>query len=174
MSEDPDEPWGSEPPEYQVYRSGGASRPRKQRPPARASSERQAQGSDREAQGYDRQGRPTAGPPGRGSSQRSSRPPSSRSPQDSQDSPYGVYRSAPRGLRGRLRAESDPELELERASSRRSRAPARKGSWWRTWSVRRAIKYLVLAVVGWVVLSFALFMISAGQSPAVRPPRSAS
>ena len=74
---------------------------------------------------------------------------------------------APRGLLGRLRAESDPELELERASARRSRPPARKGSWWRTWTVRRAIKYLVLAVVGWLVLSFALFMISAGEAPGV-------
>ena len=160
MPEDPDERWSAEPPEYQVYRSGAASRPRKQRSPARAPSERQSQGSDRQSQGsnrqgqgtnrqgqgYDRQGRPTGSP---------------------QDSPYRLYRSTPRGLRGRLRAESDPELELERASARRSRTPARKGSWWRTWTVRRAIKYFVLAIVGWLVLSFALFMISAGQSPAV-------
>jgi LCP family protein required for cell wall assembly len=171
MPKDSDDRWSGEPPEYRVYRSGGSSRPSKPRSSARTSSERQAQdsqrqaqgGSQRQAQGSQRQGAQRQGSPRQDPQRQGSR----GSAQGADDSPYRLYRSAPRGLRARLRAESDPELELERSSARRARTPKRKGSWWRTWTLRRAIKYLVLAVVGWVALSFVLFMISAGESPGV-------
>jgi LCP family protein required for cell wall assembly len=148
LSEDPDKRRRSKPPEYRVYRSGAASRPR-----AKTAAGRSLAGSRGGAPGG------VAGAPDDPAAvddgwERSE-----------PERPYRTYRSTPRGLLARLRAETDPELEFERAAAKERRPP--KGPWLRTWTWKRAVKYLVLAVVGWIALSFALFMISTSQSPGI-------
>ena len=96
-----------------------------------------------------------------------------------EERPYKVYRSVPKGLRARLRGEEDIADEPRRGGDdgpggpggRRgpggggSPGPGRRGAglpWLRRrWSVRRVLKYLVLAVIGWLVLSLVLFLVSA-------------
>ncbi len=78
--------------------------------------------------------------------------------------PYNLYRSQPRGLIARLRGESDADIG-QRVSDReraRQRPLAVPGGRWR-WSWRRGLVAGVLAVVGWVLLSLILFVISAQQ-----------
>jgi LCP family protein required for cell wall assembly len=83
--------------------------------------------------------------------------------------PYNLYRSLPRGLRARLRGESDPEVANEALRSRTEREARRAGrnakpvpaNWWQRWTVRRVLKWLALAIVGWLLLSLVLFVISA-------------
>jgi LCP family protein required for cell wall assembly len=148
MAEDRDKGRRSKPPEYRVYRSGAASPPRAKTAAGRALG--------------------AAGGGGRGgASGRLDDPPGGGDGWEPPDAerPYRTYRSAPRGLLARLRAETDPELEFERAAAKERQAP--KGPWLRTWTWKRAVKYLLLALVGWVALSFALFMISAAQSPGI-------
>ncbi len=85
--------------------------------------------------------------------------------------PYTTYRSLPRGLIARLRGESDSEVFAREAARLREDARAGRGArttvdtrpWWRRWSWRRALKYTVLALVGWVVLSIVLFVVSAQE-----------
>ncbi|HEX3976458.1 MAG TPA: LCP family protein [Solirubrobacteraceae bacterium] len=96
-----------------------------------------------------------------------------------EERPYKLYRSAPKGLLARLRGVEDI------TEPRRGRddgpgepggpggpgGPGRPGRrpgsapgtpWWRRrWRVRRVLKYLVLAVIGWLVLSLVLFLVSA-------------
>lgn len=153
MAKDRDKRGGSKPPEYRVYRSGAASRSRAKTAAGQAGAGRASGGSG-------------SGPPGGGGQPRDE----SRDAQEGWERPaaqrpYRTYRSAPRGLLARLRAETDPELEFERAAAKERRP--RKGPWWRTWTIKRALKYVALAVVGWVALSFALFMISAASSPGI-------
>jgi LCP family protein required for cell wall assembly len=96
---------------------------------------------------------------------------------DLQDRPYTLYRSTPRGIRSRLRGEEDGSL-------RASGQPALERSRWRLpWrrggpatlpgkrvTARRVLKWVVIALVFWVGLSFVLFLISstnqAGSIPA--------
>ena len=96
-----------------------------------------------------------------------------------EERPYKVYRSVPKGLRARLRGEEDIADEPRRGGDDGpggpggGRGPGRGGSpgpgrrgaglpWFRRrWSVRRVLKYLVLAVIGWLVLSLVLFLVSA-------------
>jgi LCP family protein required for cell wall assembly len=69
--------------------------------------------------------------------------------------PYKVYRARPRGLRALLRGEEDTGL-------RRDLEPKRPpGTWRERITPLRVLKYLVIAIVAWVLLSFVLFMISA-------------
>jgi LCP family protein required for cell wall assembly len=91
--------------------------------------------------------------------------------------PYKLYRSVPKGLRARLRGEEDiaaPRRGRDDGSGgdRGPSGPERPGRpgrgsgagvpWWRRhWSVRRVLKYLVLAIVAWLVLSLVLFLVSA-------------
>jgi LCP family protein required for cell wall assembly len=92
--------------------------------------------------------------------------------------PYTLYRSVPKGLRARLRGEEEilepgrggPGGPGEPGGPGR-RGPGRRGRgersvpgrpWWRRrWSVRRVLKYLVVAIVAWLVLSLVLFLVSA-------------
>jgi LCP family protein required for cell wall assembly len=88
---------------------------------------------------------------------------------------YKVYRSRPRLLRGRedgdgtglgrLRAPDapPPEYEVQRSGVRRPRAPARPrpGGIRRRLSPGRVVKWLLIALLGWFLLSAALFMLSA-------------
>ena len=93
-----------------------------------------------------------------------------------EERPYKLYRSIPKGLRARLRGEEEI-LEPRRARDEGPGGPdgpgrgggpgrgrgATPGLPWfrRRWSVRRVLKYLVLAVIGWLVLSLVLFLVSA-------------
>jgi LCP family protein required for cell wall assembly len=86
---------------------------------------------------------------------------------NSAERPYTVYRSVPKGLRARLRGEED--IESERRRERPDDRPPRPGSerrsgvrWWRRrWSVWRVLKYVAVAIVAWLLLSFVLFLVSA-------------
>ena len=140
MRKDPEEP------EYRVYRSGGSTH----------AARRADRGDGPASSGFGG----TGGAP------------------DSDDAPaYNVYRSQPRGLGARLRGETDSEIgrrveDAERAPVRsggggarrrgRRRGAAGLARWGlRTWTVWRAVKYLVLAAVAWLVLSVVLFFVSA-------------
>ena len=84
--------------------------------------------------------------------------------------PYTVYRSRPRGLKALLRGEEEVGLPsgLDRGPGRRKEAPGkRKITPW------RVIKYVLIAIAAWLLLSLVLFMISA-QSEKGNLPSSAS
>ena len=91
-------------------------------------------------------------------------------PSDLDQRPYKLYRAGPRGLRALLRGEEDsgvPHPEPPDREPRRGRVPVR----WRnriTW--RRVLAGLIIAIVAWVLLSLALFLISAGQQSTGIPP----
>jgi LCP family protein required for cell wall assembly len=153
MSNDPDRGARGREPDYRVYRSGSGS----DRPRARLAG-KAATAAGRDGDGDQRPRKPL----GRSGTER----------------PYVTYRSLPRGLIARLRGESDSELlarelaEWSAASEpggrrgrrgRRGRG-RREGTWWQTWSWRRGLKYGVLTIVGWVVLSVVLFFISAQEN----------
>jgi LCP family protein required for cell wall assembly len=73
--------------------------------------------------------------------------------------PYTIYRSRPR-LFGRERADGSPLDELrggDRQPPRRGRLRLPRGPW----SAGRVVKIVLLAVAGWLLLSFVLFLISA-------------
>jgi LCP family protein required for cell wall assembly len=134
--------------------------------------------------------------------------PNDRMPNDVQERPYRVYRSAPRGLKSLFRGD-DPE-EMRGAGGPGVRVPAPGGADPRTrlgadgygprrnygretlWSrlrsrdmgpgppgtttgptrritPRRVIKYVLVALVLWVGLSFVLFMISASNQAGTIP-----
>ncbi len=93
-----------------------------------------------------------------------------------EERPYKLYRSIPKGLRARLRGEEEmvaPRRGRDggpegpggpRGPGRRGRGPgAAPGLPWfrRRWGVRRVLKYLVVAIVAWLVLSLVLFLVSA-------------
>ncbi|MGZ4267574.1 MAG: LCP family protein, partial [Solirubrobacteraceae bacterium] len=84
-----------------------------------------------------------------------------------EERPYTVYRSRQRGLLARLRGEEDVELpggdggeprDRRRRRLRRRGAVAPQGGWA---IARRVLKYIALAVVGWLALSLVLFLVSA-------------
>jgi LCP family protein required for cell wall assembly len=89
----------------------------------------------------------------------------SKARSNSQERPYTVYRSAPRGLRSRLRGEDDVAVADQRPRRPRDDrgGPPREG--WRRWfTPKRVLAYLCGAIVGWLLLSLALFLISASDS----------
>ena len=82
--------------------------------------------------------------------------------------PYKLYRSVPKGLRARLRGEEDLAESGHPPDGGGPGRPGRRRDlepgvpWWRRrWSVRRVLKYLVVAIVAWLVLSLVLFLVSA-------------
>ncbi len=86
----------------------------------------------------------------------------SKARSNSQERPYTVYRSAPRGLRSRLRGEDD--VAVADQGPRRPRddrgGPPREG--WRRWfTPKRVLAYLGGAIVAWLLLSVILFLVSA-------------
>jgi LCP family protein required for cell wall assembly len=83
-----------------------------------------------------------------------------------EERPYKVYRSGPRGLRERLRGEENPADPGDGKGRRRfgGHEPGTGAPWWRRRiTPRRALKYLAVAIVAWLALSFVLFLISAQQ-----------
>jgi LCP family protein required for cell wall assembly len=82
-------------------------------------------------------------------------------PNDLEQRPYKIYRSGPRGLKARLRGEEDLGLGPDRSGPDRDDRPGRR-RWYRgrlTW--KRGLLYLATAVVGWLLLSLLLFIVSA-------------
>jgi LCP family protein required for cell wall assembly len=158
MSQDPEESGRRRgKPEYRVYRSGQEGATNAAR--SRARSKRAGSGASAVA---DQEPPGAQPPPGTGRGHGSERP-------------YTLYRSTPRGLIARLRGESDSEIaQREEARVRRAR-PVRiaRGPWWRRWTWRRGLLAIVAAIVGWVLLSAVLFMISA-QTRAGNLPAGAS
>jgi LCP family protein required for cell wall assembly len=79
--------------------------------------------------------------------------------------PYNLYYSRPRSLLARLRGEVDaPKLPKQREPEQDRRAavlPAERRRWRLTW--RKALAGLGIAIAGWVLLSFLLFVISAEE-----------
>ena len=75
------------------------------------------------------------------------------------DRPYTVYRARRKGLRARLRGEEDAELPEPRDPDRedgRPSGPRTPGQ-----IAKRVLKYVAIAVVGWLLLSLVLFIVSA-------------
>ena len=73
---------------------------------------------------------------------------------------YTVYRSRPRLLR-RDGREDDRLAPLRREPEPREREPRRERRRLRRPSVRRLLAWLALALAGWVLISFVLFLVSA-------------
>ncbi|HEY2159745.1 MAG TPA: LCP family protein [Solirubrobacteraceae bacterium] len=83
-------------------------------------------------------------------------------PPNTEERPYKVYRAGPRGLKSFLRGEDDTEVPGPGDPGRRRRDPGRKRRLFRgPWTVGRVIKYIVVAILGWLLLSLVLFIISA-------------
>ena len=87
---------------------------------------------------------------------------------DQEPRPYKVYRAAPRGLLARLRDQQ--ELDLPRGSGPAGKRGARgEGPAERRLTPRRVLKYVLVAISFWLLLSLVLFLISAqieqGQVP---------
>jgi LCP family protein required for cell wall assembly len=103
-------------------------------------------------------------------------------PSDLDQPPYRVYRSGPKGLRARLRGEEDelvqapgPDAEYRRYSTRRGfRGLFRRGDRdglqpKKKVTPGRVIKWVVLAIVAWLAISLALFIISAQTQQGTLP-----
>ena len=85
-------------------------------------------------------------------------------PSDGQERPYKVYKSAPRGLRSRLRGEEDDGVPGERKPGGRDGRRTGEGSGrWRRITPLRVLKYLAALVVAWLLLSLVLFIVSAQE-----------
>ena len=89
----------------------------------------------------------------------------SSAPPRSEERPYNVYRSAPRGLRARLRGEDDTAVAGGGGGggSGRDRRRERKvkEGWRGRITPRRVLKYLAIAIGAWLLLSLVLFLVSA-------------
>jgi LCP family protein required for cell wall assembly len=88
-------------------------------------------------------------------------------PSDLEQPPYKLYRAGPRGLRARLRGEDDiwlpdPGGPGDRDGDRRDRRD-REGRPARRVTVKRVLIGLAVAIAGWLLLSFVLFMVSAAN-----------
>jgi LCP family protein required for cell wall assembly len=79
-------------------------------------------------------------------------------PSNTEERPYKLYRSGPRGLRARLRGE---EHIFEPGGA--DRDPSQPGDGHRDgWAIaRRVLKWVAIAIVAWLLLSLVLFIISA-------------
>jgi LCP family protein required for cell wall assembly len=77
---------------------------------------------------------------------------------DTEERPYKLYRTGPRGLRARLRGEEDLLAPGRDGRDHRDRGTRRRSGWA---IARRVLKWVAIAVVAWLVLSVILFMISA-------------
>ena len=92
-------------------------------------------------------------------------------PSDLERPQYKVYRSGPRGLRSLLRGEEPIDLGGPARRRRPRRACLRlAGAGASASRVKRVILYLAGLLVFWLLLSFVLFMISAGTNSSSLPP----
>ncbi len=90
-----------------------------------------------------------------------------------EDRPYTVYKAKPRGLRARLRGEEDADVAGSGGGGdgggggrRWFRGSGATGGWA---TARRVLKYVVMAIVAWLLLSLVLFLISAQQEQSNLP-----
>jgi LCP family protein required for cell wall assembly len=76
--------------------------------------------------------------------------------------PYKVYRARPRGLKALLRGEEEIGAPPGREPPERpGREPGERPPWRERFTRKRVLLGLVIAIVGWVLLSLVLFLISA-------------
>jgi LCP family protein required for cell wall assembly len=81
---------------------------------------------------------------------------------DVEERPYNVYRARPRGLKSLLRGEQETGIPGGPSRPGRRREPGEKQRPFRgPWTWRRVIKYVLVAIASWVLLSLVLFIISA-------------
>ena len=80
---------------------------------------------------------------------------------ESSDRPYTTYRSRPKGLRALLRGEEEAGLPPERDDPRGPRRRRSLPGGGRRISPRRVIKWVLIAVLAWLLLSLVLFVTSA-------------
>jgi LCP family protein required for cell wall assembly len=92
-------------------------------------------------------------------------------PSDLEKPPYKLYRAAPRGLRARLRGEDD--LLIPGRDGRDGGPQGPKPERTPGQIARKVLKWVVIAIVAWLLLSLALFIISA-QIETSKLPSSAS
>jgi LCP family protein required for cell wall assembly len=101
------------------------------------------------------------------------------------DRPYTTYKSGPRGLRERLRGEDTLAAAGGPGGDGRGGGPGdgRRFRWRRRGggltprrgiTPRRVLKWLALAIVAWLLLSFGLFMVSASTQSGGSLPASAT
>jgi LCP family protein required for cell wall assembly len=92
-----------------------------------------------------------------------------------EERPYTTYRSAPRGLRSRLRGEDYEPIERDRGrggggdGDPPDREPS--GPWYKRITWKRGLAYLAIAVAAWLLVSLVLFLVSAGTGQGI--PQSA-
>jgi LCP family protein required for cell wall assembly len=79
----------------------------------------------------------------------------------SSDRPYKVYRSSPKGLLSRLRGEEESGLPGPGRPGREDREPGEPRGPRRWITPKRVAVYLGAAILGWLLLSLVLFLISA-------------
>ncbi len=83
-------------------------------------------------------------------------------PNNLEERPYKLYRAGPKGLKSFLRGEEETGLPDPSAPDRKRRDPGRKRRLFRgPWTVGRVIKYVLVAIASWLLLSLVLFMLSA-------------
>lgn len=83
-------------------------------------------------------------------------------PPNTEPPPYKVYRSGPRGLKSLLRGEAETGLPGPERPDRRRHEPGRKRRLFRgPWTWKRVLKYVLVAIVSWMLLSLVLFLVSA-------------
>jgi LCP family protein required for cell wall assembly len=133
MSDEPRDKAQSAEPPYRVYRAADGGRGG-------------AGGDGRGSAGGDE-------PPGEGGDERGR---GGKQP----ERPYTMYRAAPKGLLARLRGEEETGLPRPGKPGRDDRAPGEERGRRRI-TPRRVAKYLAFAIVGWLVLSLVLFLVSA-------------
>ncbi len=79
-------------------------------------------------------------------------------PSDLEERPYKLYRAGPRGLRARLRGEEETLLPGQEGPGHEP-GPEKPRDGWSI--AKRVAKWVAIVVVGWLVLSLVLFLISA-------------
>ncbi len=95
-------------------------------------------------------------------------------PRGATRAPYRRYRARPRFLQALLGRDEEAALWGAGPPRRQLRLRGRPGARPRKkWTVGRVVKYLVLAVVFWLLLSLVLFMISAGTQQVPLPASAA-
>ncbi len=82
-------------------------------------------------------------------------------PSNLEERPYKLYRAGPRGLKALLRGEEDLGLAPDRAHGDRDGGRPHGPRRWGGLTWKRGLLYLALAVVGWLLLSLVLFLVSA-------------